>query len=72
MTGFIIHTEHTMFWNSENLQLRRKKWGKQATHMVLWKGNVLEIFLLGNAEVRRTLVTFIIRREVKNTECCWK
>jgi hypothetical protein len=36
-----------MFWNSENLKLRRKRWGKQETHMVLWKEKVLEIFLLG-------------------------
>jgi hypothetical protein len=36
-----------MFWNSEDLKPRRKRGGKQETHMVLRKGNVLEIFLLG-------------------------
>jgi hypothetical protein len=36
-----------MYGNSENLKLQRKIWDKQETFMVLWKGNVLEIFLLG-------------------------
>jgi len=51
MRCFIIHTGNTMFWNSKNLKLRRKRWGKQETHVMLWKGNVLGIFLLGKRSV---------------------
>jgi len=53
-----------MFWNNGNLKLRRKRCGKQEIYVMLWKGNELRIFLLGDAEVRTTLLTFITKREV--------